>query len=356
MNSVLAATDGPRPTSTVPLLALRDGRRSFALRRRGLRRPGAVRAVDGVSVEIHHGRTLGIVGESGSGKSTVGRMLARLEKIDAGTLELDGRDVTAASGSALRAFRRDVQMVFQDPYGSLDPTKTAAHAITEPLLVHGQMSRKEMLVRAGELAERVALDHRLVGRYPDQLSGGQRQRVAIARALALGPRILVADEPTSALDLSTRSEIINLLMELQGRDHLSIVLISHDFTTVRHIAHEIAVMYLGRIVEHGPAEDVATAPVHPYTEALLSAVPLVDPAGRHERRRIVLSGDIPSPVAMPSGCRFRTRCPIVAPGCDAVDPALEPGAGIRRVACVRRTTADVARSTATAPTAERTHP
>src|SRR5690606_5067161 len=226
------------------------------------------------------------------------------------------------------------QVVFQDPFGSLDPTKSIAHAVAEPLLVHGRIRRSQMPAAAEELVARVGLDPALARRYPEQLSGGQRQRVCIARALALEPWLLVADEPTSALDLSTRSEILNLLLELQQDTGQSILLISHDFATVQHLAHRVAVMYLGRIVEEGPTEEVVGDPLHPYTRALLSAVPVPDPVVQRTRRRIVLHGETPNPANPPTGCRFRTRCGAATPSCAQIDPMpaeVRPG---HRVACL----------------------
>jgi oligopeptide/dipeptide ABC transporter ATP-binding protein len=318
-----------------PVLAADRLTKSFRLRRTPFSRARhAVRAVDAVSLSVRRGETVGIVGESGSGKSTLGRLMARLLPIDSGSLLFEGTDVSRLGGSDLRAFRRHVQMIHQNPYGSLDPTKTAAHAITEPLLVHRLARRSELADRAAELAERVALDPRLVHRRPDQLSGGQRQRVAIARSLSLEPAVLVADEPTSALDLSTRSEILNLLLQLQRNEGLAIVLISHDFATVRHLSHDIAVMYLGRIVERGPAARIVAEPRHPYTEALLSAVPVADPVAQRARQRIVLQGEIPSPDALPEGCRFRLRCPKAMPECAATDPPMVDVDAKHEVACL----------------------
>jgi oligopeptide/dipeptide ABC transporter ATP-binding protein len=230
--------------------------------------------------------------------------------------------------------RSRLQVIFQDPYGALDPTKTIGHAIAEPLLVHGKISRGEMRERAAQLLGRVTLDPAFVDRYPDELSGGQRQRVCIARALALSPSVLVADEPTSALDLSTRSEILNLLLSIQEDTGQAMVLVSHDFATVRHLSHRIAVMYLGRIVEEGPAEQIATEPLHPYTKALLSAVPVPDPDVQRSRRRTVLSGELPDPANPPSGCRFRTRCPVVQDECASQDPPLLRIGADHRVACI----------------------
>ncbi|GAA0981524.1 dipeptide ABC transporter ATP-binding protein [Acrocarpospora macrocephala] len=310
--------------------------KSFPMRRGAFGRTvESVRAVDGVDLEVRAGTTVGIVGESGSGKTTVGRLMARLLTPDQGTVEVEGKDVSRAKGRELKQMRARLQVIFQDPYGALDPTKTVAHAVAEPLLVHGRIRRGEMRERAAALLARVALDPAFVDRYPDELSGGQRQRVCIARALALSPSVLVADEPTSALDLSTRSEILNLLLSIQEDTGQAMVLVSHDFATVRHLAHRIAVMYLGRIVEEGPAEQIAEDPRHPYTKALLSAVPLPDPRAQRARRRTVLKGDLPDPANPPSGCRFHTRCPVALPECAQQDPPLLQIAAEHRVACVR---------------------
>ena len=293
-----------------------------------------VHAVDGVDLHVMPGETLGIVGESGSGKSTVGRLVARLLTPDEGTITLDGRDISRLRGRALKDLRAEMQFVFQDPYSALDPTRTVGHAVAEPLLVHGRVSRGGMAAAAGALLERVGLDPGMVTRRPAELSGGQRQRVCIARSLALEPRILVADEPTSALDLSTQSEILNLLLDIQRTDGLSIILISHDFAAIRHLAHRIAVMYLGRVVEEGDAEQVASDPVHPYTRALLSAVPVPDPDVQRQRNRIVLQGELPNPADPPAGCNFASRCPDVVARCATIDPPLVAQDDGRRVACV----------------------
>jgi oligopeptide/dipeptide ABC transporter ATP-binding protein len=324
--------------ATDPAIVLRATglTKSFPLHRNVLGRVSRrVRAVDGVDLSLPAGRTLGIVGESGSGKTTVSRLISRLLTVDGGRVEVAGVDVTRARGRALKALRADLQMIFQDPYGALDPTKTVGHAVAEPLLVHGRIGRREMSDRAAELLGRVTLDPALVHRYPDELSGGQRQRVCIARALALSPKLLVADEPTSALDLSTRSEILNLLLALQEETGQAIVLVSHDFATVRHLSHRIAVMYLGRVVEEGPADLLAGEPLHPYTQALLSAVPVPDPDQQRGRRRVVLHGDPPDPANPPTGCHFRVRCPLATDECAHTDPPLRSVGPDRTVACVR---------------------
>lgn len=325
-------TDAPG----VPVVRARNLVKTFPVRRdvfgRVVRR---VHAVDGVDLAVRPGETLGVVGESGSGKSTLGRVVSRLLPADSGSVEVAGEELGKLSGRRLRQARADLQMIFQNPYGALDPTKTVGHAVAEPLRVHRRASRGELSRRVGLLLERVALDPSIVDRYPNQLSGGQRQRVCIARALALEPQVLVADEPTSALDLSTRSEILNLLLRLQQDAGQAVILISHDVTTIKHLSHRVAVMYLGRVVEEGSVGEVVGAPRHPYTEALLSAVPEPRP-GTRNRPRIVLSGDPPSPIAVPSGCRFRSRCPIATPECATIDPALTKVGEDHLVACIHR--------------------
>jgi oligopeptide/dipeptide ABC transporter ATP-binding protein len=282
---------------------------------------GHVRAVDGVSFSIDKGQTLGLVGESGSGKSTTARLVLRLIEPKAGTVRVDGIDVTALGKAELRKTRRRMQMVFQDPYSSLDPRFTVAETVGEPLEVHEGLRGRARDARVAELLQEVGLDGRTMSRYPHEFSGGQRQRIAVARALALSPDLLICDEPVSSLDVSTQSQVINLLDELQDRLGLTCLFIAHDLSVVRHISDRIAVMYLGRIVEIGSAEDVYLRPTHPYTEALLSAIPVPDPVVQRRRERIVLTGDIPSPLNPPGGCRFHTRCSYAMPKCSAEDPA-----------------------------------
>ncbi|WP_029090478.1 ABC transporter ATP-binding protein [Brevibacterium album] len=320
--SAAPAASEAAPAASEPVIEARRLHRTFPLGRDLLgRRTGAVRAVDGVDLALRSGETLGIVGESGSGKTTLGRILACLDLPDSGELTVAGhRAARSRRARDTRDLRRRVQVVFQDPYGSLDPTKRVGHSVGEPLLVHGLATRAEAEARAGELLDLVGLAPALASRYPRQLSGGQRQRVAIARAMALGPEILIADEPTSALDLSTRSGILNLLLELQETTGLSIVLISHDMATIRHMAHSVLVMYLGRVVEEGPTRAITETPLHPYTQALFSAVPIADPAVQRTRERIALRGEMPSPADPPSGCRFRTRCPFAKEVCAVRDP------------------------------------
>ena len=293
----------------------------FPIQRGVLRRTvGHVRAVDGVDLSVGPGMTVGLVGESGSGKSTLARVLLRLIDPTAGTIVFDGADITTIPERKIRELRRGMQFVFQDPYSSFDPLATIADSLAEPMRNFLDLNRKAREERIGELLRTVRLNPEHRNRYPREFSGGQLQRVAVARALALSPKLLVLDEPVSSLDVSIQADVINLLADLQTELGLAYLFIAHDLALVRHVSTRIAVMYLGRIVEYGPAAEVYSRPKHPYTEALLSAIPVPNPARQRERARIVLEGDIPSPAAPPSGCHFHTRCPHAMEMCRMVDP------------------------------------
>ncbi|WP_412076833.1 ABC transporter ATP-binding protein [Streptomyces xanthophaeus] len=284
---------------------------------------GAVKAVDGVSFELRPGETLGIVGESGCGKSTVAKMLVNLERPTSGAISYKGEDITKLSGKALKAVRRNIQMVFQDPYTSLNPRMTVGDIIGEPYEIHPEVAPKgDRRRKVQELLDVVGLNPEYINRYPHQFSGGQRQRIGIARGLALQPEVIVADEPVSALDVSVQAQVINLLERLQSDFDLSYVFIAHDLSIVRHISDRVGVMYLGRIVEIGTDAQIYEHPTHPYTQALLSAVPVPDPQARAHRERIILTGDVPSPADPPSGCPFRTRCWKAEARCAAEVPLL----------------------------------
>ena len=291
-----------------------------------------LRAVDGISFELARGETLALVGESGCGKTTAGRALLRIVEPTRGAVLFDGVDVSSLGPRELHAFRRRAQMIFQDPYASLNPRMKIAELIAEPLRAHG-VGARERRARARELLELVGLPTSAAGRFPNAFSGGQRQRVGIARALALRPEFVVADEPVSALDVSIQAQIMNLLRDLQDELGLTLLLIAHDLAVVRHVAPRVAVMYLGKIVEIGPREDVLERPQHPYTQSLLSAVPVPDPPRERARRRIVLAGDVPSPIEPPSGCRFNTRCPFVFDRCRVEEPPLRSITPDRLAAC-----------------------
>ena len=319
-----------------PLLAVRDLSCHFPIRDSVLgRQAGVIRAVDGVTLEIMPGETLGLVGESGCGKSTLGRLIARLQAATAGTVRFDGRDVLGLKHRALLSLRRDIQSVFQDPFASLNPRMSAFEIIEEPLVIHALGDRRERRNRVLELMEIVGLRPEYASRYPHEFSGGQRQRIGIARALALNPRLLILDEPVSALDVSIQAQIINLLQRLQRDLGLTYLFISHDLSVVEHMADRVAVMYLGEIVELAGNEDFFARPRHPYSQALLSALPVPDP--KVARKRVVLTGELPSPSDLPEGCRFQTRCRLASGQCRTdPGPVMEQAATAHFVRCWNR--------------------
>lgn len=316
------------------ILTVTDLRKHFALGSALFGGRKIVKAVDGVSFSLGRGEVLGLVGESGSGKSTVGRTILRLQPPNEGSIVFDGADITKLQRSALRPFRRKMQMVFQDPFSSLNPRMTVGELLTAPLKIHKLIPDRELRSkRVAELLELVGLAPSHAARFPHEFSGGQRQRIGIARALAVQPELLVADEPVSALDVSIQAQVMKLLLEIRERFGLSILFIAHDLAVVGYICDRIAVMYLGRIVEIAPTAELFRAPRHPYSEALFSAAPVADP--KVKRQRIVLSGDIPSPIAPPSGCAFRTRCRYAKPECAAAVPPLREVAPGHFKACIR---------------------
>jgi oligopeptide/dipeptide ABC transporter ATP-binding protein len=311
-----------------PILEVRDLRKYFPIRQ-GLtsRLAAKVHAVDGISFDVYRGETLGLVGESGCGKSTAGKAVLKLVEPTSGTIRLDGRDITHLGRSELRPLRREMQMIFQDPFSSLNPRMSAGQIVAEPLAVHGIAHGSQKLERVAALFRRVGLRPDQIAEFPHAFSGGQRQRIGIARALAVQPKLIVGDEPVSALDVSIQAQVINLMMDVQEEYGLAYLFIAHDLAVVQHIAHRVAVMYLGRIVELADKRSLFSQPLHPYTEALLSAVPIPDPKGKRDTR-VVLTGDVPSPVNPPSGCHFHTRCPYATERCRVEAPALrelQPG-------------------------------
>ncbi len=321
-------------THSSPLVEVRDLKMHFPILAGVFRRRvGEIKAVDGISLDIFEGETLGLVGESGCGKSTAGRAIIRLYDLTDGSVSIDGTELAALDSDALRKMRPKMQMIFQDPQASLNPRMTVASIISEPLVEHMKLDRAQRLDRVYELMDAVGLNRAFAERYPHEFSGGQRQRIGIARALALQPKFIVCDEPIAALDVSIQAQVVNLLEDLQEKFGLTYLFISHDLSMVRHIADRVAVMYLGRIVELAPRGKLYTAPLHPYTQALLSAVPEPDPVSEKERRHIILKGDVPSPANTPKGCNFCTRCPKVMDICHEIDPDFREVAPGQFTAC-----------------------
>jgi len=320
-----------------PILELKNVKTHFPVQRGFLRTHAAamVKAVDGVSLTVQRGEVLGLVGESGCGKSTLARTILQLVPATEGTIVLEGRNLTAASSAEVTAARRRLQMVFQDPYASLNPRMTVYATLAEPMLVHRVCAPDAVPAEVTELMRRVGLAPRYLQKYPHEFSGGQRQRIAVARALALRPTIIIADEPVSALDVSVQAQILNLLAQLVREMDLTLIFIAHDLSVVKHISDRVAVMYLGKIVELGRATDVIERPRHPYTQALVSAIPRPDPDAERARQRIVLAGDPPSPLHPPAGCAFHPRCPFAQEKCRLSVPPLERLADGREAACLR---------------------
>jgi oligopeptide/dipeptide ABC transporter ATP-binding protein len=322
-------------TTASPLVEVRDLVKHFPIRQGVIfqRQIGAVKAVDGVSFDVLDGETLGIVGETGCGKSTTARLLVRLLDPTSGSIMFEGDDIATASGGALKELHRKVQIIFQDPYSSLNPRKTVGSIISDPYIIHGMYTGDgERKKQVQELMDRVGLNPEHYNRYPHEFSGGQRQRIGVARAIALEPKLLIADEPVSALDVSIQAQVLNLLRNLQREMGLTLVFIAHDLSVVRHMCDRVAVMYLGKVVELAPSDELYSFPRHPYTGALMSAVPVPDPSGA-KRERQLLDGDVPSPANPPSACRFHTRCPKAQDICSVDDPPLESKGAVGVTAC-----------------------
>lgn len=316
-----------------PVLEVKDLKKYFPVTRGVWQSTrGMLKAVDGISFDLYRGETLGLVGESGCGKTTAGRTIVRLYEPTGGTVRLHGEDIFSLSEKEILPVRRQIQMIFQDPYSSLNPRMTVGDTISEALEIHG-LAEGRRTERVGELLEMVGLSHDMAGRYPHEFSGGQRQRIGVARALAVEPQVIICDEPVSALDVSIQAQVINLLEELQEKLGLTYLFISHDLAVVRHISHRVAVMYLGKLVEVAPSDQIYDNPVHPYTEALMSAIPIPDPKVESQRQRIILTGDVASPIDLPPGCRFASRCPKVEERCRQEEPAMVDVGGGHLVAC-----------------------
>jgi oligopeptide transport system ATP-binding protein len=335
MSVETAAASAVSSNGQQPLLDVRDLVMHFPLTQGIIfqKKVGAVQAVDGVSISVKKGETLGLVGESGCGKSTTGRAILQLYKPTAGQVIFNGTDLTKLNGGDMRKMRRHLQMIFQDPYASLNPRMTVGSIVSEPMQIHNLVPKNQRNQRVQELLQTVGLNPYFANRYPHEFSGGQRQRIGIARALAANPDFIVCDEPVSALDVSIQAQIVNLLEDLQNEFSLTYLFIAHDLSVVRHISDRVAVMYLGKIVELAGRNSLYDDPLHPYTKALLSAVPIPDPVIERKRERIILTGDVPSPINPPSGCHFHTRCPYVMDVCKQIDPILADQGGEHFVAC-----------------------
>jgi len=327
--------DRPSPDTRQPLVRVTGVKKYFPITQGIIfqREIGRVHAVDGVSLEVFPGETLGIVGETGCGKSTLARLICRLLPVTEGTIEFDGQDITNLKGNQLRQLRREIQMIFQDPYSSLNPRKRVGAIIGDPFEIHGLADGKELKKRVQELMETVGLNPEHYNRFPAEFSGGQRQRIGVARALALRPKLVICDEPVSALDVSIQAQVVNLLEDLQNEFKLTYLFIAHDLSVVRHVSDRVGVMYLGKVVELADARRLYAEPKHPYTGALLSAIPVPDPDTAQQRERVILLGDVPSPIDPPSGCRFHPRCPKAQERCVHEEPPLESKAGGDLAAC-----------------------
>jgi len=340
LTATMGSSSGVRPHDAANLVEVDDLKVHFPIRAGIFKRTaGTVKAVDGVTFEVRRGETLGLVGESGCGKSTIGRAMIRLREPTEGSVRFDGVDLTSLKTEPLRRMRRRMQIIFQDPYGSLDPRMTVGSIVSEPIETHHLAKGAAKKERVAELLRLVGLDPKYVSRYPHEFSGGQRQRIGVARALAVEPEFIVCDEPISALDVSIQAQVLNLLTDLRKSLGLTYLFVAHDLSVVKHISDRVAVMYLGKVVEIGPPDQLYAAPGHPYTRALLSAVPVPDPVSERKRKRVILKGDVPSPVNPPPGCRFHTRCWLYErlgkpENCRTIDPPLrEVGGTDQRAAC-----------------------